>query len=143
MALDKEGGAVEFEVSIGESFDIDIGPLLYQGFTKARSLGERYASVKLCISRVDCGSVVVICDHPISKRPGEKIHGENDLTGRELEVAQWLVAGKSNPEIAQLLGISRWTAKLHVGNILRKLDVVSRSQIPLALLSRGLLSSIT
>lgn len=134
---------MELEVSVGESFNIDIGPLLCQAFPHARLFGDRHPSVKVSISRVDGGSVVVTCEHPICGRSSVSIPRENELTERELEVAQWLAAGKSNPEIAQLLGISRWTAKLHVGNILRKLGVVSRSQIPLVLLFHGLLSEVT
>jgi DNA-binding CsgD family transcriptional regulator/tetratricopeptide (TPR) repeat protein len=49
-----------------------------------------------------------------------------DLTPRELEVLQMLVAGRSNRQIAEQLFISGKTASVHVTNILTKLGVHSR-----------------
>ncbi len=49
-----------------------------------------------------------------------------DLTRRELDVLSQLVEGLSNPEIADVLSISRSTVKTHVSNILDKLHVSSR-----------------
>ena len=48
------------------------------------------------------------------------------LTPREWEVMEELRQGKSNPEIAQQLGISRAGAKYHVSEILGKLHLNSR-----------------
>lgn len=48
------------------------------------------------------------------------------LSGRELAVADLLVAGNSNVEIAADLGLSEATAKFHVANILHKLGVENR-----------------
>ena len=56
-------------------------------------------------------------------RPPEKDYG---LTTREQDVLKVLVEGKTNPEIAEILSISRATAKTHVSNILGKLNVSSR-----------------
>ena len=39
-----------------------------------------------------------------------------------------IAAGKSNKEIAEALTISEHTVETHVGNILRKLDVASRTE---------------
>ena len=49
------------------------------------------------------------------------------LTPRELEVLRLIVAGRSNPEIADELFISPRTATTHVTNILAKLGVASRT----------------
>ncbi len=51
-----------------------------------------------------------------------------DLSEREREVLQLLVAGLSNPEIAARLCVSRSTAKAHVSNIFSKLGVSNRAE---------------
>jgi len=48
------------------------------------------------------------------------------LTDRELDVLALLADGRTNPEIAEALFISRKTASTHVSHILAKLDVRSR-----------------
>ena len=50
------------------------------------------------------------------------------LTTREIEILKWLYHGKSNIEIGLILAISPLTAKNHVQKILRKLNVMNRTQ---------------
>jgi LuxR family maltose regulon positive regulatory protein len=50
------------------------------------------------------------------------------LTERELEVLRLIVAGLSNPEIAEALVIAVSTVKSHVNHIFGKLGVESRTQ---------------
>jgi ATP/maltotriose-dependent transcriptional regulator MalT len=50
------------------------------------------------------------------------------LTPREAEVLKLLMAGATNKEIAEQLVITLRTAKAHVSNIMRKLDVSSRTE---------------
>jgi DNA-binding NarL/FixJ family response regulator len=49
------------------------------------------------------------------------------LTPREQEVLELLVTGKANKQIAHELGMHQDTVKHHVSEILRKLDVPSRT----------------
>lgn len=63
---------------------------------------------------------------------------DTELTGRELEVLQLIVAGKSNPEIADELCISIHTAKAHVGSILNKLCVNDRVQAAIKALKENI-----
>ncbi|KSU81734.1 MULTISPECIES: response regulator transcription factor [Fictibacillus] len=51
-----------------------------------------------------------------------------ELTSRELEVLFLMTEGKSNQEIADALFIAQKTVKVHVSNILSKLDVQDRTQ---------------
>lgn len=53
---------------------------------------------------------------------------EKRLTPRECEVLELLARGHSNREIGARLYVSETTAKFHVGNILRKLDVSRRAE---------------
>jgi DNA-binding NarL/FixJ family response regulator len=64
--------------------------------------------------------------------------GASDLTGRELEVLQQIVGGKSNKEIGSALGISEATVKSHINNILSKLDASDRTQAATKALRRGI-----
>ncbi|GAB3112032.1 two-component system response regulator MnoR [Janibacter alkaliphilus] len=61
------------------------------------------------------------------------------LSTREGEVLDLLAHGLSNPEIGRRLYISETTAKFHVGNILRKLEVSGRAEAVYEATKRGLL----
>jgi DNA-binding CsgD family transcriptional regulator len=56
-------------------------------------------------------------------------HGAGDLSPREIEVADLVAEGLSNPSIARRLYLSRTTAASHVAHILAKLGFSSRAQI--------------
>lgn len=51
-----------------------------------------------------------------------------ELTPRENEILGWIARGKSNPEIAVILGLSVRTVYKHVENLFAKLGVESRAQ---------------
>jgi two-component system, NarL family, response regulator LiaR len=63
-----------------------------------------------------------------------------DLTSRERDVLALLVKGLSNPEIADRLSISRATVKVHISNILAKLEVSNRGEAIAAALQRKLVT---
>ena len=50
------------------------------------------------------------------------------LTPREREILGWVGAGKSNPEIAAILQMSRRTVEKHMERVLAKLSLESRTQ---------------
>ncbi len=52
----------------------------------------------------------------------------NSLSGRETEILHCLVEGDSNKSIARKLGIAEATVKVHIKAILRKLQVLNRTQ---------------
>ena len=62
-----------------------------------------------------------------------------DLTPREVEVMEYLRAGLTNETIAQRMGITRDTVKLHLKNIFVKFDVGDRISALREAVTRGFL----
>lgn len=62
-----------------------------------------------------------------------------ELTARELDVLVQLARGRANKEIADTLGISEYTTKGHLKNILAKLRVSDRTQAVIAAVQRGII----
>jgi HD-GYP domain-containing protein (c-di-GMP phosphodiesterase class II) len=77
---------------------------------------------RLCPEAVD--AVLAAAGHRVARRPRARPGG---LTDRELEVLLALVAGQSNQEIGDALGISAKTAGHHVQHIYEKVGVRSRA----------------
>jgi two-component system NarL family response regulator len=73
----------------------------------------------------------------VAERLAERM-GSSDLTGREIEVLEQIVAGHSNKAIAGRLNISEATVKSHINSILSKLGVSDRTQAATTALQRGL-----
>jgi len=73
----------------------------------------------------------------VAERLAERM-GSSDLTARETEVLEQIVAGHSNKAIATRLNISEATVKSHINNILSKLGVSDRTQAATTALQRGL-----
>lgn len=61
------------------------------------------------------------------------------LTPREVDVIRLIAQGLRNKEIGVALGISEWTAKVHVKNILAKLKVNDRAAVIQIALRRGII----
>ena len=61
-----------------------------------------------------------------------------DLTPREREVLSLLAAGLSNNEIAERLTLSTGTVRLHVSNVLTKLEAPNRTSAAIIAMKHGL-----
>ena len=96
-------------------------------------------SIHDAIEGKDAGesSLLVIAKSKM-RRPRQTISQDIPLTKRELQVLQQVALGLSNREVGKSLGISVETAKEHVQNILRKLDVNDRTQAAVWAVKRGL-----
>jgi two-component system NarL family response regulator len=73
----------------------------------------------------------------IAERLAERL-AMPELSDRERQVLNLLVAGRSNKELAEELSISLGTVKYHLNNILLKLDAADRTQAVVAALRKGL-----
>lgn len=65
--------------------------------------------------------------------------GDEPISPRELEVLSLMAAGKRNKEIAGELSIAEDTVKMHVRNILSKLQVNDRTEAVTCALRRGII----
>ncbi len=62
-----------------------------------------------------------------------------DLTDRELEVLRVMAQGRSNRGIADSLGISENTVRIHVTHVLQKLGAEDRTQAVIIAIQRGII----
>src|SRR5438270_2748116 len=72
----------------------------------------------------------------IAGKLAERISGQQ-LTGRELNTLERIVAGRSNKQIASDLHISEATVKSHVNSLLSKLGAADRTQAAIIAVQRG------
>ncbi|MDB6152383.1 MAG: hypothetical protein JWL90_836 [Chthoniobacteraceae bacterium] len=78
------------------------------------------------INRVHCDGYLLVFDEQ-KRAPGPESLQVLGLTARESVVVWWLAQGKTNPEIATILGANVLTIKKHVLNIFGKLGVETRT----------------
>ncbi len=71
-------------------------------------------------------------------QPSDHAPANEPLSEREVEVLQYVAQGMSNQEIAGMLKIKEGTVRIHVGNILNKLQLANRTQATLYALRKGL-----
>ena len=79
--------------------------------------------------------------HPEAKKP--RVQLPNGITPRETEVLKLLAQGRTNPQIAQDLAVSRGTVKIHVQNIIAKLGVSDRTQAAVRAIELGIVEPQT
>jgi DNA-binding CsgD family transcriptional regulator len=75
------------------------------------------------------GQVLANCAHVVIKRmlfPDLACQLIGQLTRQELECLKWIVQGKSNTVIADILNISDNTVEFHLKNLFRKMRVTTR-----------------
>jgi len=81
--------------------------------------------------------------HAALRRIFRKFRGPscgNPLTAREMEVLDWVKAGRSTWQISLTLGLSEATVKFHIKNIMHKLDATTRGQALAEAIQRGYVS---
>jgi DNA-binding NarL/FixJ family response regulator len=91
------------------------------------------------ISDVRGGEVVIQIETPDSSLP-DTTPNDPVLTPRQAEVLHLLAEGKTNKEIAALLGISPFTVRIHVSALFKIFDVTTRTAATAMALGKGLLA---
>ncbi len=91
------------------------------------------------VRRVAAGESILSSD--IVAKLAESI-ARPQLSKRERQVLQYLVNGRSNKEIAQILYISEHTAKAHVKSIMTKLNADSRTEVIAIATKHGLIKAV-
>jgi len=90
------------------------------------------------IKRVAEGHLVL--DPQLAKPSALKGERDSGLTARELEVLRYIVAGKSNKEIASELGLSANTVGVHRANIMDRLGIHKTAELVVYAIRNGLVS---
>ena len=80
----------------------------------------------------------LMVDEYVRPRP-EGLDRYETLSEREREIFQLIAEGKTNKEIAAMLGISPTTVETHRAKILQKLDLHSATQVALYAVRRGVI----
>lgn len=106
------------------------------------SLSEARPAVSITVAPVRSQGTTVFEDEPVvivcvtdPAAPAATSHANARLTPRERDALTWVAEGKSDWEIAVILGLSRTTIRFHVDNARKKLGAVNRAQAVAVLLS--------
>jgi len=131
-------------VVLSPDHDGPIGDWLLAGFT----LLPRDASIELIAIAAQAAAAGLVASTPAliagalrvgaAPEPHRVVGATEPLTPREREVLSKMTLGLGNREIAQALHISAHTAKFHVGQIIAKLDALSRAHAVAKALRSGL-----
>lgn len=90
------------------------------------------------VRRAAAGELVL--DPQVSRPPSLKGERSAGLTPRELEVLRWIVAGKSNKEIATQLDLSANTIAVHRANIMDALGIHKTAELVVYAIRNGLVN---
>jgi DNA-binding NarL/FixJ family response regulator len=81
-----------------------------------------------------------VLDPRLGRLPDEPTQAARLLTTRELEILQLIVHGKSNKEIAVVLGLSANTIAVHRANIMQALGIHNTAELVVYAIRHGLAS---
>jgi two-component system, NarL family, response regulator LiaR len=103
----------------------DAGPSEIASAIRAAAAGESHLSPRIAAG-------------VLNRFREEHPSGGLDLTARERPILTQMAEGRSNPEIAEALGISVQTVKGHVSSLMEKLGASNRTQAAVEAVRRGL-----
>jgi DNA-binding NarL/FixJ family response regulator len=133
-ALRQEFGAVKVLVLSNYSAGDEISRAIQAGAAGYVIKGAHLDQLLEAIRSVYSGNQYIPAE--ISKRLAERV--QSQLSAREIEVLKLVARGHSNKEIAGFLHIVEGTVKIHVTNILSKLQVADRTQAVVVAMKRNI-----
>ena len=135
LAIRAKDAHARFVVLTTYEGDGDIHEALDAGAQGYVIKGMPYQTLIDALQRVHSGGRFL--PPPVARALASRLP-DSELSSREREVLHLLVEGKTNKEIANLLGITEATVKCHVSTILMRLNVSDRTQAVVTALQRGL-----
>jgi DNA-binding NarL/FixJ family response regulator len=91
--------------------------------------GRRLGADDYVTKPVDFEILASIIDARLGKSPRNEVFSRHvALNEREIECLTWSARGKTSPEIAQIVNISKRTVNFHIENACRKLNVATRTE---------------
>jgi transcriptional regulator EpsA len=102
---------------------------LYVFFSKYNQFQTKSSALDLLIPHIDYAlSKIQHLENPEPVHKPRVLLNLSALTDRELEVIEWIKAGKTNQEIGAILNITQNTVKSHLKRVYQKLNVGKRAQ---------------
>jgi PAS domain S-box-containing protein len=115
---------------------------IFRDVTREKRAGQAVdqflAALEMSADGADMPTIERACIQPVGHR-ATSAESIPDLSGREIEVLTLLAEGLSTKVLAERLGISHFTVRNHIQNILVKLDLHSKAQAVSYAFKRGLL----
>jgi DNA-binding NarL/FixJ family response regulator len=91
--------------------------------------GRRLGADDYVTKPVDFEILASIIGARLGKSPRNEVFSRHvALNEREIECLTWSARGKTSPEIAQIVNISKRTVNFHIENACRKLNVATRTE---------------
>jgi DNA-binding CsgD family transcriptional regulator len=115
---------------------VDLGAAMRRDNRRAEARGALEEALELA-ERCGAGALAEAARTELLAAGGRSSDPYGDplaqLTVSERRVADLAATGRSNPEIAQALFVTRKTVETHLGHVYRKLDIGGRGELPQAL----------
>jgi len=139
LAAAVRGGATGYLLKTADSEEL--GQAVERAARGEASFGAAMAAkLASAFAPLEPGVTPVPVDEPVAAAAAVAAPAADDpltvLSPREREILELIARGDSNKEIARTLDIAETTVKIHVQNILRKLDLSSRVQAAVLVASR-------